>query len=66
MKKELREVLLKEYDAEFTVKTQEEAKINTKALAALKTLEKRLSKSSPTQYYSSKLKEVSVHKTFLG
>lgn len=55
MKEELKEVLLKEYDAEFAVKTQEEAKINTKALTAIKTHEKRLSKPSQTQYYSSKL-----------
>lgn len=57
LKEELQAILLNEYDAEFAVKTQEEAKINSKALAALKVHEKRLSKPSPTQYYTSKRKK---------
>lgn len=55
LKKELQANLLNEYDAEFAVKTREEFKINSKALAVLKVHEKRLTKPSPTQYYTSKL-----------
>ena len=53
LREELQGILLKEFDAEFAVKTQEEAKINSKALAALKVLEKQLTKPSPPQYYAS-------------
>lgn len=55
LKEELQESLMKEYNAEHAVKAQEEAKINRKALAALKIHEKQLSKPSPTQYYTSML-----------
>ena len=55
LKEELKETLLKEYDEQLTTKAQKEAKINTKALAALKGHERQLSKPSPVQYYSSKL-----------
>ena len=53
LKEELMTKLLKDYEQEIAMKAQEEAKINSKAKAALKNHERLLYKPSQTQYYSS-------------
>ena len=50
---EFKKSLLKEYEEKLAMRVQEEAKIDTRALAALKKHERELSKPSPVQFYAS-------------
>ena len=57
LKEDLKTSLLKEYDEALVKKSQEEVKIDTRAVTLLKKLERELSKPSPTKYYSSRFNQ---------